>query len=112
LFESRCLRPLDLPLAEDLTEAASDLSPRFSSVVDPLGLSVDFCPGIFDLIAVRKERDDSFVSDLLNDGYESREGPSPVGVSRPPRFASLSFDGWLPMVVVCYNGWTELALLF
>jgi len=96
---------------EDLTEAASDLSPGFSSVVDPLGLSVDFCPGIFDLIAVRNERDDSFVSDLLNDGYESREGPSPVGVSLPPRLASLSLEGWLPMMVACYNGYAESAIL-
>ena len=63
---------LDLPLAADLVDAASDLSTppllvsRFCREV--LGLSDFPLPGILDRIEPRKERDDSLVSDLLKDG--------------------------------------------
>jgi len=42
-----------------------------------LGLSI-FDPGIFDLIEPLNDRVDSRVSDLENDGYESRDGPASV----------------------------------
>ncbi len=64
---------------------------------DARGLSADLLPGIFVLRALRKDRIDSFVSDLLNEGYDSRLGPAPVGVCDPLLFPSL--DGWLPILL-------------
>ena len=64
--------------------------------VDPLGLSADRLPGIFVRNEFLNERIDSFVSDLLKEGYESKLGPGPVGVCEPEVLLP-SFDGWLPM---------------
>ena len=66
----------DLALTADLVDAASDLSippllepvSMLSPEVEFLGLSVFPLPGILDLIELRKDREDSFVSDLLNEG--------------------------------------------
>lgn len=66
----------DRALVVDLIDAASDLSPLPETVlsapaiadVDALGLSFFPLPGILDLMAPLKEREDSLVSDLLNDG--------------------------------------------
>lgn len=98
----------DFPLAEDLTDCESVLSTLVVDaspgrcVLDARGLSEELLPGILGIVrnAVLKERDDSLVSDLLNDGYESRLGP--VGVEEPLLLAlpSLSFDGWLPMLAM------------
>ena len=83
----------------DRTDPVSDLSPnkllssdgevRFAE--DALGLSADRGtePGILDLMELRKERDDSFVSDRENDGYLSKPGPSSP---EEPLFFS-PFDG-------------------
>lgn len=65
--------PPDLALDPDFVDAlVSDLSKVPLGMSDCenefLGLS-DFCPGIFDLNP-RKEREDSLVSDLLNEGYD------------------------------------------
>ena len=64
-----------LALLPDLTEAASDFST--SGLVrpadDPLGLSV-FTPGILFRSAPLNDLFDSFVSALLNDGYDWRSG--------------------------------------
>lgn len=67
-------RPLrerpDLPLFPDVTEAASDLSTAsvpLDSMAEFLGLSVFPEPGILDL-SDRNDREESLVSDLLNDG--------------------------------------------
>ena len=73
----------DRPLVADLTLCASarssaDTSPKPD--VDPRGLSADLPPGIFVRSEFLNERIDSFVSDLLKEGYESRLGPGPVGV--------------------------------
>ena len=78
------LDPPDLALVVDLIEATSDLSPIPEAVpsppaiadVDALGLSLFPLPGIFDLMAPRKEREDSLVSDLLNDGYDCSPSPA------------------------------------
>jgi hypothetical protein len=98
----------DFALVEDLTDAASDLSapaiPTLgapeSAEDDALGLSVlsDFpLPGIFDL-SERIDRVDSLVSDLPNEGYESKPSPDarskdvaealfdPVAELAPPLF--------------------------
>lgn len=82
------LDPPDLALVVDFIDATSDLSPP--PVLEPsaparpdkdaLGLSVFPLPGIFDLMAPLKEREDSLVSDLLNDGYDC--SPSPGDRSR------------------------------
>ena len=63
--------PADLELPEDFCDAlVSDLSkiPLVTSLAENefLGLSV-FAPGIFER-RPRNEREDSFVSDLLNEG--------------------------------------------
>ena len=76
--------PPDLALVVDLIDAASDLSPLPEAVpstpaitdVDALGLSVFPLPGIFDLMAPLREREDSLVSDLLNDGYDCSPSPA------------------------------------
>lgn len=78
------LDPVVTALVEDFIDATSDLSPppllEVSAPLRPdkdaLGLSVFALPGIFDLMAPLKEREDSLVSDLLNDGYDC--SPSPV----------------------------------
>lgn len=74
----------DLPLADDFTLRASDCSSAAVSPLkpeeDPRGLSADFPPGILVRRALLKDFMDSLVSDLLNEGYESRLGPGPVGV--------------------------------
>ena len=60
----------DLPLLEDLTEAASDFSLAASPLermAELLGLSVLLEPGILER-SERKERDDSLVSERLKDG--------------------------------------------
>lgn len=57
--------------------------------VDARGLSEDLPPGIFVRRAVLNDREDSFVSDLLNEGYESSDGPEPVGVCEPVLLPSL-----------------------
>lgn len=59
----------DLALFPEVTEAASDLSTGspLESMAEFLGLSVLPEPGILDL-SERKDREDSLVSDLLNDG--------------------------------------------
>jgi hypothetical protein len=64
----------DLPLAVDFIDPASDLSIAPSTLPsaapDALGLSVFALPGIFERMP-RKDLDDSFVSDLLKEGYDS-----------------------------------------
>ena len=66
------LDPFDFPFAADIIDAESDLSPapllvsRFDK--EALGLSFLWLPGILDRIDPRIERDDSLVSDLLNEG--------------------------------------------
>ena len=61
-----------------------------------LGLSSALLePVIFDRMPL-KDRVDSLVSDFVNEGYESRFGPEPVGVLLPPLGFS-PFDGWLPI---------------
>lgn len=98
------------PLALDLIEPASDLSPGVPSSVanapaEALGLSVDSLrsdfelPGIFERIDPRNERDEPWVSDLLKDGrLESESGVKFVdeeflGVREP----SLPFDCCWPI---------------
>lgn len=84
------LEPPDLALVVDFMDATSDRSPLAgtapsvpaSADMDVLGLSVLPFPGIFDLIAPLMEREDSFVSVLLNDGYDC--SPSPVERSTGP----------------------------
>jgi hypothetical protein len=73
----------DRPLVVDFTLCASarsspEASPRPD--VDPRGLSADLLPGILVRNEFLNERIDSLVSALLNEGYESRAGPGPVGV--------------------------------
>lgn len=91
----------DLPLVDDFTLCASDLSSAavspLSPVVDPLGLSADLLPGILVRKALLKERMLSLVSDLLKEGYESSAGPGPVGVCEPVLLLP-SLDGWFPIV--------------
>jgi len=62
---------LDFPFLPDFTEAASNFSGKspFASIAEFRGLSVLPEPGIFDR-RDRNERDESLVSDLLNDGYD------------------------------------------
>jgi hypothetical protein len=71
------------------------LSP-LSADTEARGLSALLLPGILVLSAALKDRVDSFVSALLNDGYESRLGPGPVGVWEPELLPSL--EGVLPMM--------------
>jgi len=92
----------DLPLAADFTLRASDCSSVAVSPLspdeEPRGLSADFPPGILVRKALLKDRMLSLVSDLLNEGYESRLGPGPVGVWEPVLLLP-SLDGWLPIIV-------------
>lgn len=102
-------RPLDIaddrPLFTDLIEATSDLSasPVEGPDIEFRGLSTLELPGILDLNDL-KEREDSFVSDLLNEGYDDRVSPPrskevdealPFGVEAPEP----PLEGWLPMAV-------------
>lgn len=65
------------------------------------GLSLPLPPGIFVRNAVLSDRADSLVSDLLNEGYESRFGPGPVGVCEPELFLPPpSLDGALPILAL------------
>jgi len=60
----------DLPLLDDLTEAASDFSAvgsPLASMAELLGLSVLLDPGILERND-RKDRDESLVSERLKDG--------------------------------------------
>lgn len=69
---------LDRALRPDLTDAASAvLSPEspFDRMAEVRGLSSLPLPGILDR-RERNDRDDSFVSDLLNDGYFCRLSPT------------------------------------
>ena len=60
-----------------------------------LGLSVFVDPGIFDLIDPFNDAfADSFVSDLLKEGYWSRAGPFSFELLSP--FSP--FEGWFPML--------------
>jgi len=95
---------LTLPLRDPVSprdDCVSDLS-RFVSESfaiadeDVRGLSDDFVPGILVLMALLNDRVDSFVSDLLNDGYEPSAGPGPVGVREP--LVPSSFDCWFPIL--------------
>lgn len=103
----------DRPLVADLTLCASArssamLSPR--AAFDPRGLSADLPPGILVRNEFLKERMDSFVSDLLNEGYESKVGPGPVGVCEPEVLLP-SLDGWLPIFESgCSYSTTEVKL--
>jgi len=102
---------LDFVLVADLMDVVSDLSipPPPVSIFDRdvLGLSVFPLPGIFDRIAPRRDRDDSFVSDLLKDGYDCKPSPTVRSEARAeasrvvPLEASFSFEGCCPMPVLC-----------
>lgn len=101
---------LDFVLVADLMEVVSDLSipPTAVSIFDNdvLGLSIFPLPGIFDRITPRSDRDDSFVSDLLNDGYDCRLSPTVRSAKDvTSRFAllaaSFSFEGCCPMPFLC-----------
>lgn len=87
------------PLVADFTLCASALSSASpdNADVEPLGLSADLPPGILVRSEFLNERMDSLVSDLLNEGYESRDGPGPVGVCEPEVLLP-SLDGWLPIL--------------
>jgi len=95
-----------LVLPVDLVDAASSLSPSidplsfvgvFRLAVDPLGLSGVLAPepGILDFSEVLRDRDEPCVSDLENEGYEERFGPS--------LDAFPSLDGWLPMIRILFS---------
>lgn len=74
------LEPFDLAAAAGFVEDTSDLSApallesRFDK--DALGLSDLGPPGIFDRMDPLNEREDSLVSDLLNEGYDWRLSPN------------------------------------
>src|SRR6201996_5255327 len=96
-----------LPLAADLIDCVSALSSdgdvtEVRAVDELRGLSADLpLPGILVRSAVRSDRADSLVSDLLKDGYEYSDGPEPVGVCEPGvpvPLPSFSLDGWFPIV--------------
>jgi hypothetical protein len=84
---------------------STSVSPFEDAEMESLGLSV-FEPGIFDRSDL-KDREDSFVSDLLKEGSDERVGPllsSEVdeavafGVDVPEP----AFDGWLPIFDSAY----------
>jgi len=92
--------PADFPLAADLTEAASDLSPMLAPLWAPrpdVELS-RLVPGILLFSDERNDRLESWVSERLKAGRLSKEGPSLFGVLVPSLLAVLSFDGWLPIL--------------
>jgi hypothetical protein len=82
-------------LVPDLTDAASVLSSGVSSSPDDRGLSLPVL-GIFERMVDEMDLRESFVSDLLKEGYDFRAGS--LEGSSPP---FLSFDGWLPIVARC-----------
>lgn len=94
--EPRCERlPLETALADDFTEAASDLSPLGETrvVLDARGLSPLLLePGIRVLRFLNDDFAESLVSEREKDGYESSSGPSPVGV-RVPLLRLSDLDG-------------------
>ena len=81
--------PRGLVLFPDLTDVASLFSAAASllaRMAELRGLSVLPLPGIFER-RVLKERVDSFVSDLLKDGYDWRSlPPGPPFEEPPPSF--------------------------
>ena len=84
---------MNVPFAA--SDCGSDLSLSLAaaperSEVEFRGLSDFEAPAILDRIEPRKDRADSLVSDLLNEGYESSEGPD---LSSGVRLPSLFFDG-------------------
>jgi len=81
----------------DLAAATSGLSETSAAarIVELRGLSVLLDPGILDR-SDRRDREDSFVSDLLKDGYDCRFSGTPVDLEDP---APESLDGWLPMIL-------------
>lgn len=85
-----------LVLVEDWMETASDEStgavslPEGRSATEPRGLSDETLPGILDLMELRREREDSLVSEREKEGYFWKPGSS---------FSPL--DGWFPMVEGC-----------
>ncbi len=97
------LEPPDLALPEDFCDMDLSRSPLVTSAAENelLGLS-DFAPGILER-KPRNERDDSLVSDLLNEGYDcnvslpdlSRDVDEAfLGVLEP----SLDFEGCWPIL--------------
>ena len=97
-------RAARLPLAADLIDPASSAVGEVILVDELRGLSPDFpLPGILVRSAVFKDLVDSRVSDLLNDGYEDRSGPEPVGVCEPDGVPFPSFDPALPMLIFSYH---------
>jgi hypothetical protein len=101
---------LERPLRPERTEAASAaLSfgespfPRFA---EARGLSVLTPPGIFDR-SERNDRDDSLVSDLLNDGYDWRASP----LAAPDPFDEPSLEFWLPISNTSINDGLKQVLL-
>lgn len=84
-----------LPSVGLLSDAPS-ATPSGSPADELRGLSVfEDVPGILDLIDPLRDRADSLVSDLLNEGYESSDGP-PFSEEAP---SCLSFEGWLPIAL-------------
>lgn len=95
--DARCCRtPFDFVLIDDLMLAASDLSGVADvsgrPTTDALGLSLP--AGIFDLMAERIDRVDSFVSERLNEGGEAKPGSLELPASLP----FLSFELEFPIV--------------
>jgi hypothetical protein len=95
------LRPVrekpERPLLADRIDPASDLSSGTRPALDPRGLSV--FPRVIFEPSLPRERNESFVSDLLNEGIDEigREVEDPLflGVEAPEP----GFDGWFPMVL-------------
>lgn len=92
------------PLAADLIDPVSSAVGDVMLVEELRGLSPDFpLPGILVRNAVFMDLTDSRVSDLLNEGYEDRSGPEPVGVCEPDGVPEPlpSFDPALPILISC-----------
>jgi hypothetical protein len=87
------------PLLPDLTDAASP-SP-LDRMAEFLGLSAALLePGILDRRGFLKDRRDSFVSDLLKEGYACSESPGPDDLEPEPESLELE----LPMVRMWQKG--------
>lgn len=87
-----------LPCFAEVESDRSNRSP-FARIAELRGLSVFPEPGILDR-RERKDREDSLVSDLLNEGYDCRfsgtaRSPLPPGFDDP---TPASLDGWLPII--------------
>lgn len=98
-------RAARFPLAADLIDPASSVGDVIL-VEEPRGLSPLFePPGIRVRRAVFNDLVDSLVSDLLNEGYDDRSGPEPVGVCEPDGVPVPfpSFDPALPMLISSYR---------